>query len=183
MSQQAFLDKVQGLRKDINSLTQDVDHIGQLHQRILSSADDSDRARQQLEQYISQTQIRNTAIKDQIKGLERDLAGSTSDTYNLKNKHLQSLKSFFTSELDKYQSLERDYQHRYRDQIARQYRIVNPDASEQEVEQAANANWSDEGVFTTAVGLLTPPSYPHIFAVMGIDTSLSTAADKPDRSR
>lgn len=149
MSQSDFLDRVQSLRNEIKSLTKDVDYIGQLHQRTLSSTDS--QARDQLEQFVTQTQIRNTAIKDGIKGLERDLVRTTDATKNTKQTQLQSLKTFFKSELDKYQSIERDYQHRYRDQIARQYRIVNPDATESEVQQAAEMDWGNEGVFQTAV--------------------------------
>jgi syntaxin 1B/2/3 len=154
LSQQEFLNRVQKLRDEIKGLTNDVDYIGQLHQRTLSSTDGS--ANHDLEQYVSQTQIRNTAIKDGIKGLERDLAKTNDSSRTTKNTQLQSLKTFFKSELDKYQSIERDYQQRYRDQIARQYRIVNPDASEQEVQEAASADWGNEGVFQTAVS--NPPS-------------------------
>ncbi|KAL4725152.1 hypothetical protein ACLX1H_007298 [Fusarium chlamydosporum] len=149
LSQQEFLNRVQKLRDEIKGLTNDVDYIGQLHQRTLSSTDGS--ANHDLEQYVSQTQIRNTAIKDGIKGLERDLAKTNDSSRTTKNTQLQSLKTFFKSELDKYQSIERDYRQRYRDQIARQYRIVNPDASEEEVQEAANADWGNEGVFQTAL--------------------------------
>ncbi|CAM1500946.1 Fc.00g101080.m01.CDS01 [Cosmosporella sp. VM-42] len=149
LSQSEFLGRVQKLRDEIKGLTSDIDYIGQLHQRTLSSTDGS--ANQQLEQYVSQTQIRNTAIKDGIKGLERDLAKTTDGSRNTKSTQLQSLKTFFKSELDKYQSIERDYQARYREQIARQYRIVNPDASEAEVQEASQADWGNEGVFQTAL--------------------------------
>lgn len=150
LSQQDFLSRVQSLRDDIKGLTNDVDYIGQLHQRTLSSTDGG-QTQAQLEQYVSQTQIRNTAIKDGIKGLERDLAKTTDASRNTKNTQLQSLRTFFKAELDKYQSIERDYQQRYREQIARQYRIVNPDASEAEVQEATEADWGNEGVFQAAV--------------------------------
>ncbi|KAH7011800.1 t-SNARE [Ilyonectria destructans] len=149
LSQNDFLNRVQGLRNDIKALTTDIDYIGQLHQRALGSTDGA--VKEQLEQYVAQTQIRNTAIKDGIKGLERDLAKTTDSTRNTKNTQLQSLKTFFKSELDKYQSIERDYRQRYRDQIARQYRIVKPDASEEEVQEASEADWGNEGVFQTAL--------------------------------
>jgi syntaxin 1B/2/3 len=151
LSQNEFLSRVQRLRDDIRGLTNDVDYIGQLHQRTLSSTDSN--ANQELEHYVSQTQIRNTAIKDGVKGLERDLAKTpdTDPSRKTKSTQLESLKTFFKSELDKYQSIERDYRQRYREQIARQYRIVNPDASEEEVQQAAEADWGNEGVFQTAV--------------------------------
>ncbi|KAH7148792.1 t-snare, syntaxin [Dactylonectria macrodidyma] len=144
-----FLNRVQSLRNDIKALTTNIDYIGQLHQRTLGSTDGA--AKEQLEHYVAQTQISNTAIKDGIKGLERDLAKTTDTSRNTKNTQLQSLKTFFKSELDKYQSIERDYKQRYRDQIARQYRIVNPDASEAEVQEAAEADWGNEGVFQTAL--------------------------------
>ncbi|EGR47670.1 t-snare, syntaxin [Trichoderma reesei QM6a] len=153
LSQQDFLNRVQNLRNDIKALTGDIDYIGQLHQRTLSTTDQE--ATQQLEHYVAQTQIRNTAIKDGIKGLERDLLKTNDSSRNTKKTQLESLKTFFKSELDKYQSIERDYQQRYREQIARQYRIVNPDASEDEVRQATEADWNNEGVFQTAVSLRT----------------------------
>jgi syntaxin 1B/2/3 len=149
LSQQEFLNRVQKLRTDIKGLTGDIDLIAQLHQRTLSGTDG--QVRDQLEQVVTQTQIRNTAIKDGIKGLERDLSKTTDTSRNTKNTQLQSLKTFFKSELDKYQSIERDYQNKFREQIARQYRIVNPDATDEEVQQATEADWGNEGVFQTAV--------------------------------
>lgn len=178
LSQHEFLNRVQNLRNDIKNLTTDVDYIGQLHQRTLSSTDGS--ANEQLEHYVSQTQIRNTAIKDGIKGLERDLAKTTDGSRNTKNTQLQSLKTFFKSELDKYQSIERDYQHRYRDQIARQYRIVNPDATDDEVQQATEADWGNEGVFQTAVCLSC--AAPYVMASHML-ISIAIAKDKPHRPR
>ncbi|VUC20266.1 unnamed protein product [Clonostachys rosea] len=149
LSQQEFLNRVQKLRNDIKGLTGDIDLIAQLHQRTLSGTDG--QVRDQLEQVVTQTQIRNTAIKDGIKGLERDLSKTTDSSRNTKNTQLQSLKTFFKSELDKYQSIERDYQNKFREQIARQYRIVNPDATDEEVQQATEADWGNEGVFQTAL--------------------------------
>lgn len=153
LSLQDYLGRVQSLRDDIKGLTNDIDYIGQLHQRTLSSTDG--QAKDQLEKYVAQTSIRNTAIKDGIKGLERDYketpGETTGDLRATKKTQLQSLQTFFKSELDKYQSIERNYQQKYREQIARQYRIVNPDATEDEVHEAAQADWSNEGVFQTAV--------------------------------
>ncbi|KND87063.1 Syntaxin-like protein psy1 [Tolypocladium ophioglossoides CBS 100239] len=149
LSQADFLSRIQSLRDEIKGLTNDVDYIGQLHQRTLSSTDG--QARQQLDHYVEQTQIRNTAIKDGIKGLERDYNETTGNLRVTKQTQLQSLKTFFKSELDKFQSIERDYQQKYREQISRQYRIVNPDATEDEVQEAAQADWGNEGVFQTAL--------------------------------
>ncbi|KAK1654470.1 SNARE domain-containing protein [Colletotrichum phormii] len=149
LSQQDFLARVQQLRTEINGLTSDIEGIAQLHQRSLGSPDGSTSA--QLEQAVSATQIRNTGVKEGIKALERDLSKTQDGSRATKTAQLNSLKNTFKSELEKYQQIERDYQKRYRDQIARQYRIVNPEATEDEVEQATQMDWGDEGVFQTAL--------------------------------
>lgn len=144
-----FLQRVKQLRSDIDSLSGSIDYIGQLHQRTLSSTDS--QAKDQLEHYVSQTQIQTTAIKDGIKGLERDLANTTDNHRNTKNTQLQSLKTYFKSELAKYQSVEHEYQQKYGQQIRRQYEIVYPDATEQEIQQAMESNYGGEGVFQSAL--------------------------------
>lgn len=93
--------------------------------------------------------MRNTQIKDEIKFLERDAAREPNNTF--KKTQVESLKRTFKSQLDDFYKEESDYSKRYRDAIARQYRIVNPDATEQEVNEAANADWGDEGIFQQAV--------------------------------
>ncbi|CRK05119.1 hypothetical protein BN1723_020924, partial [Verticillium longisporum] len=72
ISQQDFLGRVQNLRNEIRTLTADIEHIAQLHQRALSSADSV--ASDQLNNAVAQTQLRNTQITEEIKFLERDAA-------------------------------------------------------------------------------------------------------------
>lgn len=149
LSQQEFLSQIKQLRNDIDSLDTNLNYIDQLHQRNLANADG--KTKEQLEQYVSQTQIRHTAIKDEVKRLERDLVNTTDNTRMTKKTQLASLKTYFKSELDKYQSVERNYQKAYQAQIRRQILIVNPDASERELEDAVHADWGNEGVFQAAV--------------------------------
>jgi len=147
LSQADFLARVEGTKKRIGQLTANISSIASTHQRLLSSPDNASSA--QLENLVSQTQLLNTGIKDEIKYLERDAAKTQGS--NLKNSQVQSLKSSFQAQLKSYQDEEREYSNRYRDAIARQYRIVNPDATENEVNEAANADWGNEGVFQTAL--------------------------------
>lgn len=102
---------------------------------------------------MTQTQILSTQIRDRIKALELDAAKTPSASADKKTKlgQVKTLKAGFERELESYRQEERAYLLRYREQIARQYRIVNPGASEAEVEEARNADWGDEGVFQTAV--------------------------------
>jgi syntaxin 1B/2/3 len=155
LSRDDFLARVEGCKSRINELTSNVAQIGTLHQRMISSPDNSAQA--QLENLVSQTQLLNTGIKDEIKYLEKDVSRDQSNT--LKQNQIRNLQGLFRTQLQDYQRQESDYERRYRDAIARQYRIVNPDATEDEIQEAANANWGNEGVFQTAVSVyqLLPP--------------------------
>ena len=153
LSNQDFLSRVEAVKADIRTLTTHVGQIASLHQRALSSPDSG--AGQSLESMITQTQVLNTSIKDQIKFLETDAVRSKDN--QVKNTQVGSLKTSFQKQLQEYRVEEANYERRYREQIARQYRIVNPEATDSEVQEAADADWGNEGVFQTAVSSLLIP--------------------------
>ena len=144
---QDFLSRVEAVRKDMDTLSQNISNIASQHQRLISSTDPSRSA--VLESLISSTQVLNTRIKDQIKFLETDAARSGGNT--TKDSQVRNLKNQFKTRLEQYQQEEVQYKKRYQEQIARQYRIVNPAATDDEVREAVSADWGDEGVFQTAV--------------------------------
>ncbi|KAI1107158.1 t-SNARE [Jackrogersella minutella] len=150
LSQQDFLGRIQFLRNEIRTLTTNIQAIASLHQRALAESDGG-VASQQLERIIADTQTLNRGIRDQLKFLANDANKTTGAGRNVKERQVNTIKSEFERELRSYQEEEGSYRQRYRDQIARQYRIVNPDASEDEVRQAAEADWGNEGVFQTAL--------------------------------
>ncbi|KAK4984233.1 hypothetical protein LTR50_006729 [Elasticomyces elasticus] len=147
LSQSDFLSRVEAIKGEIRTLSSQVSSIGAAHQRTLASTDASASAA--LESLVTDTQVLNTRIKDQIKFLELDAARSGNNT--VKNTQIGQLKTSFEKQLREYQREEADYRQRYQEQIARQYRIVNPDATEEEVREASQADWGNEGVFQTAL--------------------------------
>lgn len=149
LSQQDFLARVDFAKSEIRALSSNIQEIASLHQRALSSPDSSSSA--QLENLVSQTQLKNTQIRDQIKYLELDAVKTQDGTKSVKARQAKQLKGEFEKSLKEYQQEEVAYRQRYRDQIARQYRIVNPEASEAEVQEASELDWGSEGVFQTAV--------------------------------
>ncbi len=149
MTQQEYLTQVSNVRGEIRSLTTSVQSIAGLHQRALGGNDPGAAA--QLEQLVSQTQLKNTQIRNQLRLLQNDCERTTDGTHALKKRQFETLNNDFKRELQGYLSEEKQYRERYREQISRQYRIVNPDATEDEVNQAADADWGSEGIFQTAV--------------------------------
>ncbi|KAK2609243.1 hypothetical protein QQS21_002177 [Conoideocrella luteorostrata] len=144
-----FLDRIQQLQEEVKSLATSIEYIGQLHQRALSST--GSQAKDQAENYVTQTKVQTTAIKDGIKSLEQDLVNTTDNDRNTKNSQLQSLKTQFKSVLAKYESVEHEYRKNYRQQLRRQLDIAYPDASEPQIQQLMESDWSNEGVFQTAL--------------------------------
>lgn len=170
LSNPDFLSRVEAVKADIRTLTTHVGQIASMHQNSLSSADTSGSTTA-LESMVTQTQVLNTSIKDQIKFLETDAARSRGN--QVKDTQIKQLKTSFTKQLQEYRQEEANYERRYRDQIARQYRIVNPEASDSEVHEAVNADWGNEGVFQTAV------SAPYYVSAPATVINLISFSSKP----
>jgi syntaxin 1B/2/3 len=152
LSTSAFLARVEGLRHDLDTLTDYISQVATLHQRSISGGDDP-ATNASLESLVSRTQILNTSIKDQIKRLESDANASAN---NVKVAQINAVKNEFKRQLEEYRAEEIKYRKRYQDIIARQYKVVNPRATEAEAMEAATADWGDEGVFQTAVSIPLP---------------------------
>ncbi|KAI0999662.1 hypothetical protein K3495_g8533 [Podosphaera aphanis] len=149
LSQQDFLARVDFAKSEIKTLASNIQEIAALHQRALSSPDSSSSAL--LENVVTQTQLKNTQIRDQIKHLESDAIKTQDGTKSVKTRQVKQLKGEFEKILNEYRREELGYRQRYRDQIAREYRIVNPEASDAEVDEASRMDWGSEGVFQTAL--------------------------------
>lgn len=156
LAQQDFLGRISFLRNEIGSLRTNVEAIASLHQRSLADSDGGQSA-QQLERIVAETQTLNAGIRDQLKFLATDASRTSDGSRGLKERQVNTIKNEFESELRNYQTEEGSFRQRYRDQIARQYRIVNPEADEDEVRQATEADWGSEGVFQTAVRIPAIP--------------------------
>jgi syntaxin 1B/2/3 len=148
ISRDDYLQRIEGAKNRIGQLASNITEIASIHQRMLGSPDN--RSSAQLEAVVANTQTLNTGIKDEIKFLEREAAREPSNSF--KKTQVEALKRSFTAQLKNFEKEEADYSRRYREAIARQYRIINPEATEAEVTEAANADWGNEGIFQQAVG-------------------------------
>ncbi|KAI1186823.1 t-SNARE [Nemania serpens] len=150
LPQHEFLGRIDFLRNEIGTLTDNVQAIASLHQRSLAEAVNG-AAGQQLERIVAETQSLNGGIRDQLRFLANDANRTVDGSRTVKERQVSTIKAQFERELRSYQEEESSFRTRYREQIARQYRIVNPDATEDEVREASEADWGNEGVFQTAL--------------------------------
>ncbi|KAI9893922.1 MAG: hypothetical protein M1814_005475 [Vezdaea aestivalis] len=150
MALQDFLSSVTDLKAANRELSRNISEIAILHQQALSSTTRGQS--NQLEHKVTQTQLLIQKLKGDIRRLEQDAVDSAAFANDTtKQIQIKAQKREFERQLRDYEKDEQSYRHKYQEQIARQYRIVNPDASPAEVQEAAETDWGNEGVFQTAL--------------------------------
>ncbi|RPB02605.1 t-SNARE [Choiromyces venosus 120613-1] len=148
----SFLNEVTSIRSLLTTFRQAVLDIGALHNQTLQSYDNgaTSGSTQRLESLVAETSVLTKQLRDSIKSLERDaLIMDEYSTQNTKRQQIDKLKGDFDKELRAYQQTENSFKTRYRDQMARQYRIVNPEATEGEVERMVESG--ETQVFSQAL--------------------------------
>jgi syntaxin 1B/2/3 len=145
--QDQFLAEVTATKKLLVNMSSYIENIKNLHKRALDSPDSSSSTTE-LETLVTETQLNNSTIRDRIKYLQADAVNSRSEW---KKRQANLLRDEFQQKLAAYNRQEKDFRDQYKEQIQRQYRIVYPNATQDEVEQASEQNWSNEGVFQQAV--------------------------------
>ena len=152
-----FLSQVTSIQNSISNLSQNVTRIAGLHNQTLQSYDtgsaSSAQLTAQLESLVAETSLLNNHIRDEIKFLERDSKFPGDPQGVPKRQQVDKLKKSFDQELKNYQLMESQYRGQYRVQMERQYRIVKPDATQEEVEQAVHSG--ETQIFSQAVSLPT----------------------------
>lgn len=142
---QAFFSEITYLNEAIESVNANIAKIEGLHQRSLTDID---------EQNTQQTQRQMEAISAETSQLNQQIVRRIRD---LKSKHrsqqqVSVVERKFKETLNRYRMVEKSFADRAREQMARQYRIVQPDATEEEV-RAACEDGQGQQVFSQAVSV------------------------------
>lgn len=129
----AFYDEISSVQDDIRRFNANVQQIGDLHSRSLNNTDDqaAQRVERQLEELVAETSALSNVLKRTIKGLERQ--GGAGRDGQIRKQQTGLVKSKFVEAIQNYQQVEQQYRQRYKQRIERQYKIVNPNASPDEV--------------------------------------------------
>ncbi|KAI9680660.1 MAG: hypothetical protein M1817_004100 [Caeruleum heppii] len=157
LSQATFFSRISSIRTALRQLSEQITYTATVHRRDLNST--APNSSPSLSDTLLSTHKLTTSITLDIKTLDGDarrtLKLAEGDEFNglgvLKAQQVNALKYTFKSELRRYEQQERVWRHKYRDHLGRQYRLVRPQADDQEVSEAVAADWSDEGLFQTAL--------------------------------
>jgi len=128
-----FYDEISSIQDSIRVFNDNVSRISDLHARSLNNTDDAAAARntERLEELVNDTSALSTTLKRRIQGLERQ-AGSAREA-QIKKQQTALVKSKFVEAIQNYQQVEQQYRQKYKQRMERQFKIVKPDATPEEV--------------------------------------------------
>ncbi|RHZ79014.1 hypothetical protein Glove_152g32 [Diversispora epigaea] len=133
-----FLEDTSSVEQSIKTIHSNIDRIQTLQNQILGSTS--------LQQESSYGDERNELlvntknllfqIKDRIRKIETENARLPASDSNItvRKQRSEFIHEKFTSVLEEYRHVQDSYIKQQKDRMSRQYRVVNPDASQQEIE-------------------------------------------------
>lgn len=135
----AFYTEITSIQDAISQYNSNVSRISDLHSRILNSTDENTNHKNEeiLEDLVAQTRELGNSIKSRIQSLEAQPIQPGQDMRIRKNR-TDFARSKFVEALQNYQQVERDYRARYKQRVERQFRIVKPDATQEEINMVVN---------------------------------------------
>ncbi|KAI1794491.1 t-SNARE [Ganoderma leucocontextum] len=152
-----FYNQVTVVQDSITQFTSNVSRIADLHSRTLNTPDEaaSRESAAQLDELVGQTRELSSSLKEKIQALSSFPVTRPQDQAIRKNQ-TSLLRQKFVEVLQNYQNVERDYRQRYRQRVERQFKIVKPDATPEEVAAVVNdTEGSGAQIFTQALSTST----------------------------
>ncbi|CAN6674505.1 protein Sso2p [Trichomonascus vanleenenianus] len=131
-----FFREIDDIKKSLVQYDDNVDRIEGLHKRSLTEVaggEGEQWTQKNIDELVGQTSQLANSLKQRIKSLE-----SRSMQDPTKKAQVENAKNQFKTSIQKYQAVEQQFRQRYREAAERQFRIVKPDATEEEVREAVD---------------------------------------------
>ncbi|ORZ00928.1 t-SNARE [Syncephalastrum racemosum] len=166
-STEAFFSEIEEIKDLVRKINMNISDIEELHGASLVniSEEQMNENNRRLELLGSETTRLNTEAKQRIKAVELSnlqLPAGSGDRPMRETQHA-ALKKRFIETIQRYQDIERTYQQKYRQRVERQIRIVQPDATSDEIEKVLD---SDEAPQIFAQSLMQANRSGHARAVL-----------------
>eukprot|EP00966_Prymnesium_polylepis_P246922 5710064-Prymnesium_polylepis.1 len=140
---QSFFDEVQEIKKIMSTIRYNIRQIEQNHGECLTaiSAEQSKESSMRLEGLMKETNGAASQVRNKLKTLDlenKDFARrneGASEARIRSNMH-GTLTRKFVDLMAEYQEIQTKYKNKYRERGERQYRVVNPNATREEIDAA-----------------------------------------------
>lgn len=146
----SFYSEISSIQDDLRSYNDNVARISDLHGRSLNNTDEAaaQRYTQQLEDLVADTSALSNVLKRRIKALEKK--GGSGRDGQIRKQQTGLVKQKFVEAIQSYQAAEQQYRTKYKQRMERQFKIVKPDATPEEVKAVVN---DDQGgqIFSQAL--------------------------------
>ncbi|KAK2749008.1 snare domain containing protein [Colletotrichum kahawae] len=145
----AILNECRSIDQGIDQIEQNLNQLRMLQERTLTDADTSANSAtaRQLDALSSETMTQYRSLTDRVRQVKSTPEGQTPKNSPQVGRVDRRLKGA----IQQYQQVESQFRKRTQDQMARQYRIVRPDADEREVREAVEDAGAGAQIFQQAV--------------------------------
>lgn len=130
----AFYSEISSIQEGIESFNANVARISELHSRSLNAASQQDAS--QLDAVVAETRTLSNTLKQRIKAF-----GSSprpGQDPQIWQNQTALVRSRFMEAIQNYQQVEQQYRTKYKQRVERQFKIVKPDATPEEVAAVVN---------------------------------------------
>ncbi|KAI9171813.1 Syntaxin-like protein psy1 [Paramyrothecium foliicola] len=144
----AILNECRDIDRGIDEVERNLEQLRMLQQRTLDDADtsSSSMANRQLDSLSSDTMALYRTLTERVRTIKSNREANSAKNSPQVSRVDRRLKQA----IQQYQQVESQFRKRTQDQMARQYRIVRPDATEQEVRDAVEDTTNNQ-VFSQAM--------------------------------
>jgi len=140
----------------IRQIKDNINRVDELHSRSLGVINEDEANKRQLDSIVSDTRKLLVQVKDRIKKIEVSNLKVNSGDLAVRKPQTANLRQKFMDILQEYQNVEYQNRQKYRDRMERQYRIVKPNAVQEEIEAALD---NDDGGQIFAQSLMNSTRY------------------------
>ncbi|KDR74011.1 hypothetical protein GALMADRAFT_71275 [Galerina marginata CBS 339.88] len=145
-----FYNEISSIQDTLRIFNDNVARISDLHSRSLDIMDNtaSQQNAAQLDGLVDETSLLGASLKNRVKALEAQ--GGPGRDGQVKKQQAAFIKSKFVAAIQNYQSVEQQYRSKYKERMGRQFKIVKPDATPDEIRAVVNDEQGGQ-VFSQAV--------------------------------
>lgn len=140
---EAFFEEVQEIKKAMSSIRLNIRQIEQSHGECLTaiSAESSRASTEQLESLMKATNGLAQGVRSKLKGMDEENKEYARTHVGASEARIRSnmhgtLTRKFVDLMAEYQEIQTKYKNKYRERVERQYRIVKPNATRDEIDNA-----------------------------------------------
>ncbi|KAL5501475.1 hypothetical protein ACEPAH_8735 [Sanghuangporus vaninii] len=148
VSDDVFYTEITDIQVEINKINANIDSMSRLHAKQIDAVELSGSYNtSQLESLTEETRTLSFALNRRIQTLSSQPVDAR--VARMRGPHLERVKERFKSAIERFQAEEKAYRDKTRERMARQYTIVKPDASPEEV-QAVVESGQNQQIFANA---------------------------------